>query len=353
MNLIIRWGSDVFQMHFNGGIDQFLIDKKERASEQMSTLDVLKLTPLSTHMMTALQANYQVHDHGHLIDPSILSRVSVMIGTSEMKVDAKLLATYPKIRMVCVVGDSFEHIDLNALKAKNIALTSTPDAAWSDVADLAMGLMLSVIRKISEAHRFVRNADWVEGAFPMARQVTGARMGFIGHKPLIKEIAHRAEGFKAVMSYFDPQEDAAFSQATGIRWVPQLMDMVKALDVLVLCAQNDHGMGQLINAQVIDALGVNAYVINVGKADILDQMALLKALQMKKLAGAGIDVFEDEPRVSADWRNLPNAVLTPHMGSSTEGAQKAMAMMALGHLDAFKRQTEDAASESSPNTPSA
>ncbi len=309
----------------------------------MSTLDVLKLTPLSTHMMTALQAQYQVHDHGHLVDPSILARVSVMIGTSEMKVDAKLLATYPKVRMVCVVGESFEHIDLEALRAKNITLTYTPDAALEDMADLAMGLTLGVIRKISEAHRFVRNADWVDGAFPMTRQVTGARMGFIGHKPLIQEIAKRAQGFRAVMSYFDPLEDQAFSKATGIRWVPQLMDLVQELDVLVLCAQNEHGMGQIINAPVIDALGVNAYVINVGKADILDQSALLKALQMKKLAGAGIDVFEDEPRVGADWRNLSNVVLTPHIASSTEGAQKAMALMALGHLEAFKKQSEGAA----------
>jgi len=306
----------------------------------MSTMDVLKLTPLSTHMMTALQAQYQVHDHGHLIDPSILSRVSVMIGTSEMKVDAKLLATYPKVQMVCVLGESFEHIDLEALRAKNIALTYTPDAALGDVADLTMGLMLGVIRRVSEAHRFVKNADWVDGAFPLARQFTGARMGFVGHKPLMKEIAKRAQGFNAQMSYFDQAMDPEFSQASGIRWVPELMDMVKALDVLVLCAQNGHGMERLINTQVIDALGVNAYVINVGKADILDQSALLKALQLKKLAGAGIDVFEDEPRVGAEWRNLPNAVLTPHIGSSTEGAQKAMALMALGHLDAFKKQLE-------------
>lgn len=301
-------------------------------------MDILKLTPLPTHLMTELQQHYHVHDHGHLVDPSVLGRVQVMLGTGEMKVDAKLLATYPKVQMVCVLGESVEHIDLQALQSKNIALTSTPGVALDDVADLAMGLVLSVIRKIPEAHRFVRNADWVEGAFAQTRSLTGSRLGMVGDKALMKEIAKRAQGFKTELSYFDIHEDEAFSRETGARGYAQLLEMVKHIDVLVLCAQSEPGLGPLIDAQVIEALGPNAYVINVGNAHILDQGALLKALQLKKIAGAGMDVFEDEPRVSAEWRNLQNAVLTPHMASGTDRAQKAMAQMVLSHLENFKKQ---------------
>ncbi len=312
----------------------------------MSTLDVLKLTPLPTHLMTALQARYQVHDHGHLIDPAAFTRVSVMVGTSEMKVDAKLLATYPHVRRVCVVGERFDQVDMEALKARSISLTYTPGLTDDDVADLAMGLVLSVVRKIPEAHRFVRNADWVDGPFALTRQVTGIRMGLMGDKALMMEIAKRAQGFKMMLNYHQREEDHEFSLRTPIRWWADLHAMAKEVDVLVLCASaeksnqakgNHPEQGAMVNASVIEALGAQAYVINVGDPHMLDQAALLQALQQKKLAGAALDVFVEEPKVSAEWRNLQNAVLTPHMGASTEGAQKAMAAMALTHLEEFQK----------------
>jgi len=301
----------------------------------MSAFDLLKLTPLPTHLMNELQSLYEIHDHGHLIDPSVLGRVTVIIGSSEMKVDAKLLATYPRVQLICVVGESYENIDLNAVKAKNIVVSSTPGVANEDVADLALGLVLSVIRKIPQADRFVRNSDWVEGAYALTRRVSGARMGLMGSQGLMKEIGKRALGFDMQLSYFDHCEDADFSKQAGMQYFSDLTVMAKEIDVLVLCAQGKGSWHQMVNAEVIDALGANAYVINVGDADLLDQAALIKALQQKKLAGAAMDVFVGEPKVAAEWRVLQNAVLTPHIGSATEGAQKAMAALALAHLKAF------------------
>ena len=301
----------------------------------MSTFDVLTLTPLPTHLMNELQSLYHVHDHGHLTDPSVLSRVTAMVGSSDIKVDAKLLATYPQVRLVCVVGESYQQVDIEALIAKNVMLTYTPGVANADVADHALGLVLSVVRKIPHADRFVRNADWVEGEYPLTRRVTGARMGLMGAKPLMQAIAQRACGFEMRLSYVADKEDAEMSERFKMSYFSDLQAMAKHLDLLVLCAQDALTYKERVNKEVLDALGANAYVVNVGDAGVFEQSALISALQQKKLAGAAIDVFVGEPKVAAEWRVLQNAVLTPHIGASTDGAKKAMAALALANLKAF------------------
>lgn len=301
----------------------------------MTAFDLLKLSPLPTHLMNELQSLYQVHDHGHLSDPSVLGRVTAMIGSTDIIVDANLLATYPKVRLVCVVGESYQNVDLDALIAKNVMLTYTPGVANADVADLAMGLVLGVVRRIPHADRFVRNADWVEGDYPLSRRVTGARMGLVGAKPLMLEIAQRAFGFKMRMAYFDYEDDAQLSNQFNMQYFSDLKEMVQNLDVLVLCAQDAVTYKELVNKAIIEALGANAYVVNVGDASVFDQSALISALQQRKLAGAAIDVFSGEPKVAAEWRVMQNAVLTPHIGASTDAAKKAMSTLALENLRAF------------------
>ena len=301
----------------------------------MTAFDLLKLSPLPTHLMNELQSLYQVHDHGHLSDPSVLGRVTAMIGSTDIIVDANLLATYPKVRLVCVVGESYQNVDLDALIAKNVMLTYTPGVANADVADLAMGLVLGVVRRIPHADRFVRNADWVEGDYPLSRRVTGARMGLVGAKPLMLEIAQRAYGFKMRMAYFDYKDDAQLSNQFNMQYFSDLKEMAQNLDVLVLCAQDAVTYKELVNKDIIEALGANAYVVNVGDASVFDQSALISALQQRKLAGAAIDVFSGEPKVAAEWRVMQNAVLTPHIGASTDAAKKAMSALALENLRAF------------------
>ncbi len=301
----------------------------------MTAFDLLKLSPLPTHLMNELQSLYQVHDHGHLSDPSVLGRVTAMIGSTDIIVDANLLATYPKVRLVCVVGESYQNVDLDALIAKNVMLTYTPGVANADVADLAMGLVLGVVRRIPHADRFVRNADWVEGDYPLSRRVTGARMGLVGAKPLMLEIAQRAYGFKMRMAYFDYKDDAQLSNQFNMQYFSDLKEMAQNLDVLVLCAQDAVTYKELVNKDIIEALGANAYVVNVGDASVFDQSALISALQQRKLAGAAIDVFSGEPKVAAEWRVMQNAVLTPHIGASTDAAKKAMSTLALENLRAF------------------
>lgn len=301
----------------------------------MTAFDLLKLSPLPTHLMNELQSLYQVHDHGHLSDPSVLGRVTAMIGSTDIIVDANLLATYPKVRLVCVVGESYQNVDLDALIAKNVMLTYTPGVANADVADLAMGLVLGVVRRIPHADRFVRNADWVEGDYPLSRRVTGARMGLVGAKPLMLEIAQRAFGFKMRMAYFDYEDDAQLSNQFNMQYFSDLKEMAQNLDVLVLCAQDAVTYKELVNKDIIEALGANAYVVNVGDAGVFEQSALISALQQRKLAGAAIDVFSGEPKVAAEWRVMQNAVLTPHIGASTDAAKRAMSTLALENLRAF------------------
>jgi lactate dehydrogenase-like 2-hydroxyacid dehydrogenase len=204
-----------------------------------------------------------------------------------------------------------------------------------------MGLIIGLVRKVPQADRFVRNSDWLDGEFSVTKRVTGLRLGLLGFGALGQSIAKRAQGFNMRVSYFDKAPVSGFEES----WVAQPKTLAEQVDVLVVCIPSTQGdvsanssSEVIVDQSVLDALGSKGYVVNVTQSQLVDQTALIKALQTKKIAGAALDVFASEPNIAAEFKSLQNVVLTPHMGSVTEEARRFMAQLAVANLQSHFTQ---------------
>ena len=296
------------------------------------TQEIMQVSPLPPFMMNALQeADYIVHDHTHIKDPGALVKVTALVGTGAAVVDKKLLSMLPNVKLIAICGVGYDGVDVVAAKEKGIVVTHTPGVLTDDVADLALGLMLSIGRRIPQADRFVRNGDWVNDTFPMTRKVTGARLGVVGMGRIGRAIAKRAAAFDMRIAYTGREAKADVPYA----FYKTATALAAEVDYLVVAVPGGDGTKNLIGASVLQALGPKGYLINVARGSVVDQPVLVQALKGKAIAGAALDVFWDEPIVDPELRRLPNVVLTPHIASATDETRQAMAALTLDNLQAF------------------
>ncbi len=294
--------------------------------------EIMQITPLPPFMMNALQqADFIVHDHTHIKDPGALSKVTALVGTASAKVDKKLLTMVPNVKLVAICGVGYDGVDVAIAKEKGVVVTHTPGVLTDDVADLALGLLLSIGRRIPQADKFVRNGDWVSDTFAMTHKVTGARIGIVGMGRIGRAIAKRAAAFDMRIAYTG-REAKADVPYTFFSTVPALAAEV---DYLVVAVPGGDGTKNLIGPSVLQALGSKGYLINIARGTVVDQPALVQALKDKQIAGAALDVFWDEPLVDPELRRLHNVVLTPHIASGTEETRRDMAALTLENLLAF------------------
>ena len=294
--------------------------------------EIMQVSTLPTFMMNALQEDdYIVHDHAHINDPGALSKVTALVGTGAAKVDKKLLMLLPNVKLIAICGVGYDGIDVAAAKERGIVVTHTPGVLTDDVADLALGLMLSIGRRIPQADRFVRNGDWVSDTFPLTHKVSGARVGIVGMGRIGRAIAKRAAAFDMRISYTG-REAKADLPYTFYKTVTTLATDV---DYLVVAVPGGDSTMNLISASVLHELGAKGYLINVSRGTVVDQPVLVQALKNKVIAGAALDVFWDEPVVDPELRRLPNVVLTPHIASATEETRRAMVALTMDNLSAF------------------
>jgi hydroxypyruvate reductase len=294
--------------------------------------EIMQVSPLPPFMMNALQqADYIVHDHTHINDPSALSKVTALVGTGAAKVDKKLLTMLPNVKLIAICGVGYDGVDVAVAKEKGIVVTHTPGVLTDDVADLAMGLVLSIGRRIPQADKFVRNGDWVSDTFPMATKVSGAHMGIVGMGRIGRAIAKRANAFDMRISYTgrEAKADAPYD------FYKTVTALASEVDYLVVAVPGGDSTKNLIDASVLQALGNKGYLVNISRGSVVDQPVLVQALKEKQIAGAALDVFWDEPLVDPDLRRLHNVVLTPHIASATEETRRAMAALTLDNLAAF------------------
>ena len=294
--------------------------------------EIMQVSPLPPFMMNALQeADYIVHDHTHIKDPGALVKVTALVGTGAAVVDKKLLSMLPNVKLIAICGVGYDGVDVVAAKEKGIVVTHTPGVLTDDVADLALGLMLSIGRRIPQADRFVRNGDWVNDTFPMTRKVTGARLGVVGMGRIGRAIAKRAAAFDMRIAYTGREAKADVPYA----FYKTATALAAEVDYLVVAVPGGDGTKNLIGASVLQALGPKGYLINVARGSVVDQPVLVQALKGKAIAGAALDVFWDEPIVDPELRRLSNVVLTPHIASATDETRQAMAALTLDNLQAF------------------
>ena len=294
--------------------------------------DIMLVSSVPTFMMNDLQQEYVLHDHAHILDPEAFTKVTAFVGFGSMaKVDRKLLAMFPNVKMISIFGVGYDGIDVAAAQERGIQVTHTPDVLTDDVADLAMGLILSIGRRIPQSDKFVRNSDWVSEPFTMTHKVTGTRLGVVGLGRIGQAIAKRAAAFDMTIAYTGrrAKTNAPF------RYYPTASELAANSDYLVVAVPGGDDTKNMINAQVLKALGPKGIVINIARGSVVDQTALIQALKDKSIAGAGLDVFWDEPNIDPQFFKLQNVVLTPHNGSNTHETRRAMADLALANLKAF------------------
>ena len=294
------------------------------------TPNVMLVSQVMPYMAQALNEQYVVHEKDHITDPGALQRIRAIVGGGDSKVEAKLMALLPHLEMISVVGVGYDGVDVKAALERGIRISHTPNVLNDDVADLALAHLLNVARRLPQADRFVRNSDWVDGPYPLSRKLSGSRLGLVGMGRIGQAIAKRALAFDMSISYTarSPRAEVPYT----FHATPEAL--AANVDFLVVITPGGPGTRHLINAAVLKALGPKGYLVNVARGSVVDEAALLEALQKKQIAGAGLDVFADEPRVSAELRNLQNVVLTPHVGSATFETRKAMSDLALANLRA-------------------
>ena len=295
---------------------------------------VLTAAKLWPPMMEALHGAFEVHDRVHQTDPAALVRIAPRVraiaASGESKVPRELIAQLPALEMISVFGVGYDGVDVAAARERGIAVTHTPNVLNDEVADLAIALMLAVSRRIVEADRFVRSGQWPNGPMPLARKVSGARLGIVGLGRIGQAIATRAEAFGMSVAYTSRSEKAG----VAYRYFPSPEALAAEVDFLVVITPGGAGTSKLIDARVLAALGKKGVLVNVARGSVVDEAALVAALQNGTIAGAGLDVFENEPHVPEALFALDNVVLVPHIGSASWQTRQAMSDLDFGNLQA-------------------
>lgn len=254
--------------------------------------------------------------------------------------DAEVLSVEPmRCRILGNFGVGFNHIDLEAARNRELTVTNTPDVLTDCTADIAMLLMLAVARRGGEGEREVRAGKWI-GWRPnhlIGTKVTGKTLGLIGFGRIARAMAKKAHfGFDMPIIFFDPYPPAQeVIDAFGATRCGTIEEVLERADFVALHCPGSKENRHLINAERLARMRPNAYLINTARGDVVDNQALIDALRTRQIRGAGLDVFEGEPRLNPGFLELDNAVLFPHLGSATEETRIAMGMRVIDNLTAF------------------
>ncbi len=300
----------------------------------MSKIDLLAVAKPAPMLAPQLQQAFTVHERLHETDPAAFAAVAPRIRAitcgGESRVSAQLIAQLPALEIISVFGVGYDGVDVAAAKARGVTVTHTPDVLNDDVADLALALVLGISRQVARADRFVRSGEWANGPLALGRRVSGARLGLVGIGRIGQGIARRAAAFGMPVSYTARNARADLPYT----YYPDAASLAAHSDYLVVITPGGAATRHLIDAKVLRALGPKGILVNVARGSVVDQPALVEALQKGEIAGAALDVFENEPDVPESLRAMPNVLLTPHMGSATAQTRQAMADLVVANLAA-------------------
>ncbi|RUM08709.1 2-hydroxyacid dehydrogenase [Rhizobium chutanense] len=285
--------------------------------------------------MVDLEATYRVHrlweaaDRQELIS-KVGSNIRAIATRGELGASADLMKQLPKLEIVSCYGVGTDAIDLSYARENSIRVTNTPDVLTEDVADIAIGLLLSTARQIPQADVFVRTGQWGNVPMPLVTRISGKKVGIVGMGRIGKAIAKRAAAFGCDISYFARNRD----QDVAYGYEANLVALANWADFLIVIVPGGAATMKIINAEVLEALGPEGMLINVSRGTTVDEEALIAALQNRTIQAAGLDVFLNEPKIDARFLTLPNVVLQPHHGSGTIETRKAMGKLVRDNLAA-------------------
>lgn len=305
------------------------------ASEKPDVLLVGQRKPV---LIKGLEPNVTLHDYLGAKDrdaflASIAGKIrAIAIAYTANKVDAAFLQKLPKLEQISSFGVGYDHIDAKWAGEHGIVVTNTPDVLNEEVADTALGLLLCTVREFPQADRYVRAGKWVGEQYPLSKATLRNRtVGIVGMGRIGKAIAKRLDAFGVPVVYHsrNPQAGVAY------KYYPRLVDMALDVDTLMIIVPGGAATQNLINAEVLKALGPQGIVINMARGSVIDEPALIDALKSRTIYSAGLDVFVKEPVVPKELLEMDHVVLFPHLGSSTEVTRAAMDQLVVDNILAW------------------
>jgi hydroxypyruvate reductase len=264
------------------------------------------------------------------VPDEIAAKARALITSGLDGAPAALIDRMPKLEIITVNSVGYDLVDINRANARHIPVTHTPDVLTDDVADLAIALMLMTSRRLAQADRFVRAGRWTREKFPVAGKVSAKKLGILGLGRIGRAIAKRAEGFGMEILYTDRAK-----LNTSYRFLPDLISLARESDFLMVATSAGPDARHMVNAPVLEALGPEGILINIARGSVVDEKALVAALEGGKIAGSGLDVFEHEPNVPAALMGRDDVVLLPHIASSTRETRSEMGRLVIRNLEAW------------------
>lgn len=287
-------------------------------------------------MMRALEAEYVLHRYFDAPDKEALiaavaDRVRGIVTGSQIATPGSLIARFPRTQIIACFGVGVDPIDVAYARERGIVVTNTPDVLVNDVADMGVTLLLTASRQIVKADRFVREGRWLHGIMNFTHRVNGKKVGIVGCGRIGATVARRLEAFDMTIAYHGPRD----KHHPRYRYYADLEGMARDVDFLVLTCPGGPSTRHIVNDRVLAALGADGILVNIARGSVVDEAALVQALERGTIRAAGLDVYADEPRAPTQLFALDNVVLSPHQSSATQETRVAMADCTLANLRAF------------------
>jgi lactate dehydrogenase-like 2-hydroxyacid dehydrogenase len=297
--------------------------------------DILLIGPVKPTFANGLDPAFNVHRLTEATDreafiAAVADRVrGFAVSYSNQKVDAEFMRRFPKLEIVSSFGVGYDHVDAKWAGQHGILVTNTPDVLNEEVADTTLGLLLCTVREFPQADRYVRAGKWEKQPYPLTRATLRDRkVGMVGMGRIGQAIAQRLDAFGVPVVYHTRRPNAA----VPYKYYPSLLTMAHDADTLVVIVPGGAETKNLINADVLEALGPRGILINIARGSVVDEDALIAALKAKTIYAAGLDVFVDEPKVPKELMDMENVVLFPHVGSASVHTRTAMDQLVVDNL---------------------
>lgn len=302
----------------------------------MEKTEILVPVPLRDMIIEQLDEKFTLHRLWEQSDPeayldAVAPRVRGLANGGHHVIDAALLDRLPALEIISCFGVGYDHVDAAYAGAKGVIVTNTPDVLTDEVADAAVGLLITTLRQFPQADRFVREGKWAQGAFPLTSSLRERTIGMVGLGRIGLAIARRLDAFDVKVVYHsrNPKNDLPYP------YYSSLTKMASDTDVLIVMTPGGAGTQHMINAQVLEALGPQGVLINIARGSVVDEKALIEALKNRTILTAGLDVFEDEPNVPQDLIDMDHVVLLPHVGSGSVHTRNAMGQLVVDNLTSW------------------
>jgi lactate dehydrogenase-like 2-hydroxyacid dehydrogenase len=300
---------------------------------RLKDVEVLMLAPMAPLVIENLNREFTLRRAWEAPDQDALlaeigPRIRGIASGSHSPIRAPLFDKLPNLEIVANFGVGYDTVDAAEAGRRGIVVTNTPDVLTDEVADLAIGLLIATLRQLPQVDRYLREGRWLEKPYPLTPTLRGRKVGIVGLGRIGRAIAKRLEGFGVEIAYHGRNEQAGMP----FRYYPTLVGMAEAVDVLMSVAPGGAETRNMINAEVLRALGPEGVLINVGRGSTVDEPALVEALRSKTILSAGLDVFADEPKVPAELIAMDHVVLLPHVGSASVETRRAMGQLVVDNL---------------------